>query len=354
MRELTMRGIERDIFGRTADGQTVERYTLVNGRGMKVRIITFGATVTELWTPDRDGNLADVVLGFDDVSSYETLSPYFGAIVGRVAFRVVGAEFTLDGKRHRLLANDGPHQMHGGRPGFSHLVWRAEPLGDVVPSVKFTLLSPDGDQGYPGTLDTTVIYSLDDDNSLRIDCAAKTDRPTLVNLTHHSYFNLAGAGNGDVLDHRVEIDADHWIPAPIPDMPTGEIADVGGTPFDFRKPMTVGSRIHEAGGSPEGYDLCYLHNHAGEGLARVAAVEHPASGRVMEVSTNEPGIVLYTGNFLDGSLRGKQGKAYPQHAALCLETGRPPDAIHHAKFPPIVVRPGDPYRHQCVYRFSAK
>jgi aldose 1-epimerase len=344
--------LERHVFGKTADGKIVDRYTLSNGRGLKARIITFGATVTELWTPDRRGEPADVVLGFDDLESYEKRSPYFGATVGRVAFRIVGCEFTLDGKQYRLTQNDGKHHLHGGTPGFSHVVWQAEPLDGKISAVKFTHRSPDGDQGYPGTLEVAVVYSLSDENELQIDCTATTDRPTLLNMTHHSYFNLAGAGCGDVLDHVLQLDADRWIPTSEPDVPTGEIADVGGTPFDFRRPTTIGSRIREAGGTPLGYDLCYLHNHAGEGLTRVASVHDPRSGRSIDVSTNEPGIVLYTSNFLDGTLKGKRGKTYAQHTALCLETGRPPDAIHHPQFPSIVLRPGETYRHQCVYRFS--
>jgi aldose 1-epimerase len=352
---MSKAGVERDVFGRTDDGTVVDRYTLSNSRGVKVRIITFGATVTELWTSDRNGEFADIVLGFDDLESYEKRSPYFGATVGRVAFRIVGCEFTLDGKKHRLTQNDGQHHLHGGTPGFSHVVWRAEPLSDrPVPAIKFTHRSPDGDQGYPGTLDVAVVYSLNEENELRIDYTATTDRPTLVNMTHHSYFNLAAAGCGDILDHVLRLDADRWIPTSEPDVPTGEIADVGGTPFDFRQPMTIGSRIREAGGTPLGYDLCYLHNRVGESLPRVATVHSPRSGRSIDVSTSEPGIMLYTSNFLDGTLKGKGGKTYAQHTALCLETGRPPDAIHHPLFPSIVLRPGETYRQQCVYRFSTK
>jgi aldose 1-epimerase len=345
--------IEKDIFGKTADGQTVDRYTLSNSRGTKVRIITFGATATELWTPDRNGLFADVVLGFNDLESYEKRSPYFGAMVGRVAFRIVNCEFSLDGHHYRLTQNDGAHHLHGGTPGFSHVVWQAEPLTTMqCPAVKFTHHSPDGDQGYPGALDVEVVYWLDEENQLLIESTARTDRPTLLNMTHHSYFNLAGAGCGDILDHVVQIDADRWIPTSEPDVPTGEIADVHGTPFDFTRPASIGSRIRQAGGTPLGYDLCYLHNHDGEDLPRVATVHSPRSGRSIDVSTNEPGIVLYTSNFLDGTLKGKGGKIYAQHTALCLETGRPPDAIHHPKFPSIVLRPGEVYQHRCVYRFS--
>lgn len=347
-----MTALVKDLFGTTADGQTVDRYTLTNSRGMKVRIITFGATVTELWTPDNGGQLADIVLGFDDLASYETRSPYFGATVGRVAFRIVNREFSLDGRQYLLTQNDGAHHLHGGTPGFSHVVWRAEPLAGPIPAVKFTHRSPDGDNGYPGTLDVTAVYSLTDDNELRIEFTATTGRPTLLNMTHHSYFNLSGPGSGTIHDHVLQLDADRWIPTLEPDVPTGQIADVRGTPFDFTQPTPVGSRLQEAGGTPVGYDLCYLHNKAGQGLARVANVHDPKSGRRIDVSTNEPGIVLYTSNFLDGTLKGKGGKTYAQHTALCLETGRPPDAIHHPLFPSIVLRPNETYHHECVYRFS--
>jgi aldose 1-epimerase len=344
--------IERDAFGETADGKTVDRYTLSNNRGMKVRIITFGATVTELWTPDRQGKLADVVLGFDDLESYETQSPYFGCMIGRVAFRIAGGEFELDGARHRLTLNDGQQHLHGGKQGFNRVVWRAAPVSQPVPGVMLTHHSPDGDQGYPGALNVAVVYSLSEESELQIDCTATTDRPTLVNLTHHSYFNLAGAGHGDILNHVLRLDADRWIRSGKPGVPTGDVAAVSGTPFDFREPTAIGSRIHETGSAPDGYDLCYLHNHADLGLMRVANVSEPRCGRAMDVSTTEPAVVLYTGNYLDGTLKGKGGCRYEKHAGFCLETGRPPDAIHHPTFPSIVLRPGEKYWHRCVYRFS--
>lgn len=346
--------LQKDLFGKTADGQTVDRYTLRNANGVTVCIITFGATVTELWTPDRHGTPADIVLGFDDLASYETKSPYFGCMIGRVAFRIVGAEFTLDGNQHRLTLNAGRQHLHGGARGFNSMVWHAEPLTEPIPAVRFTHRSPDGDQGYPGTLDTAVVYSLNDENQLQIDCTATTDQPTLINLTHHGYFNLAGAGSGDILNHVLQLDADRWILAGDPNVPSASIRPVTGTPFDFNQPTPITSRIHETGGTPEGYDLCYLHNHANQGLARVATVSEPRSGRTIDVSTNEPAIVFFTGHNLDGSLRGKGGKTYPRYAGLCLETGRPPDAIHHPNFPSIVLRPGQTYHHQCVYRFSTK
>jgi aldose 1-epimerase len=346
--------LEKDVFGRTAAGDIVERYTLRNSRGMMARIITYGATVAELFTPDRQGNLADVVLGFDDLASYEAHNAYFGCMVGRVAFRILGGKFLLDGKEHQLALNEGNTHLHGGPRGFSKALWRAEPLEDGEATVKFSYRSPDGDQGYPGTLETSVIYSLTEENELRIDCTAATDRPTLVNLTHHGYFNLAGAGRGDILKHELKLDADRYIPSSSPDVPTGEIAAVEGTPFDFLRPTAIGSRLHETGGDPPGYDLCFLRNRPEGEMAHVAKVFEPSSGRTLEVSTTEPAIVVYTANYLDGTLRGKGGTVYRRHAALCLETGRPPDAIHYPNFPSIVLRPGETYRHRCVYRFSAK
>ncbi len=346
--------LEQDAFGRTADGVPVDRYTLRNARGAMVRLITYGATVTELWTPDRQGKLADVVLGFDDLAPYETQSPYFGCMVGRVAFRIAHSEFTLDGQQYQLTRNDGPHHLHGGVRGFSRVVWQAEPTSsNLGPAVKFTYSSPDGDQGYPGTLAVAVVYTLTEQGELKIDCTATTDRPTPVNLTHHSYFNLAGAGSGDVLGHMLQLDADRWITGEEPTIPTGEIAPVQNTPYDFIRPTPIGDRIDQAGGAIKGYDLCYLHNHPNGALARVATVRESLSGRTMEVSTTEPAIVLYTGNYLDGTLRGKNGAVYQKHAGLCLETGRPPDAVHQPAFPSTILRPEQTYRHTCVYRFSA-
>lgn len=346
--------IERDAFGKTADGLEVDRYTLRNV-GVTVRLITYGATVTELWAPDRQGTAADLVLGFDQLSQYETQSPYFGCAIGRVAFRIAGGKFDLDGRSYQLTLNDGSDHLHGGVKGFSHAVWQAEPLPNpIAPAVRLTYRSPDGDQGYPGTLDVAVVYTLTRNGELRIDYTATTDRPTLVNLTHHSYFNLAGAGCGDVLGHVLQMDADRWIPAEKPDLPSGEVASAAGTPFDFTKPTAIGARIDQIGGPTQGYDLAYLHNHPGGNMARVATLHEPRSGRTMDVSTNEPAIVLYTGNYLDGSLRGKGGMVYGRHAGVCLETGRPPDAVHHPNFPSTILRPGQVYQHTCVYQFFVR
>lgn len=347
--------VERDVFGTTADGVPVDRYTLRNKHGMMVRLITYGATVTELWTPDRDGNVADVVLGFDNLPQYETQSPYFGCTVGRVAFRIAQGNFVLDGKSHNLTLNSGPHHMHGGFKGFSWVVWQAEPIStDAGPGVRFTYRSPDGDEGYPGTLDVAVVYTLTDANELRIDYTATTDQPTLINLTHHSYFNLAGAGRGDVLGHVLQLDADRWIRAAVPEHPHDEIMSVKNTPYDFNERVPIGARIDQTAPEIGGYDLCYLHNRPDGKLNRIATLSEPVAGRVMDVSTTEPCIVVYTGNGLDGSLQGKDRVVYRKYAGVCLETGRPPDAIHYPHFPSTILRPEKPYNHTCVYRFSTK
>lgn len=351
---MTHGSVEKEFFDRTAEGIEVDRYTLRNRRGAMVRIITLGATVTELWVPDRQGTLADVVLGFDDLAPYEQQGPYFGTIVGRVAFRIAGGQFDLDGTSYQLTLNDSGHHLHGGLRGFTHAVWHAEPVDTGgEPAVRFTHHSPDGDQGYPGALDVAVVFSLTDQDELRIEYTATTDRPTPLNLTHHGYFNLAGAGAGDVLGHLLQLEADRWIPAEQPDLPSGEIASVQGTPFDFTSPTSIGARIGRGPGQTTGYDLCYLHNHPGGDLARVAAVYEPVSGRRMEVLTTAPAVVVYTGDYLDGTLRGKGGVGYVKHAGVCLETGHPPDAVHHPHFPSTILRPGETYRQTCVYRFVA-
>ena len=346
-------GPEKEPFGYTADGVPVDRYTLRNSYGIMARLINYGASVTELWTPDRQGRLADVVLGFDRLSEYESQNAYLGCMIGRVAFRIAKGQFVLGHKAHQLTLNDGPHHTHGGMRGFNRVVWQAEPMTSYMgPAVKFVYSSPDGDQGYPGTLDVAVVYTLTEENELWINCTATTDRPTPVNLTHHGYFNLAGAGEGDVLGHVLQIDADRWLPSNGPNLPTGEIASVTGTPFDFTRPKRIGAHMGQTGNRLAGYDLCYLRNHRDETLACVATLQEPVSGRRMEVKTTEPGVVLYTGNHLDGSLRGKNGAVYQRYAGVCLETGRPPDAIHYPYFPSVILRPGKTYRHTCVYRFS--
>ncbi len=299
--------------------------------------------------PDRRGQLDDVVLGFDDLSSYETQSPYFGAIVGRVAFRVPGGQFDLDGHHYQLHLNPQGHHLHGGPKGLSWVVWQAAEQPDPDgPSLRLTYHSPDGDQGYPGNLDVTVVYTLTDRDELRIDYTATTDQPTPVNLTHHGYFNLAGAAALDVLDHVVRIDADHYSTTDAAMTPTGQIVPVADTLLDFAHPVPIRDRFAQTGG----FDLAYLRSNPTGELTPVARVEEPITGRAMDVLTTAPAVIFYTGNSLPNHLCGKRGCHYGKHAGLCLETGHLPDSVHHPNFPSIILRPGQTYRQTCVYRFS--
>lgn len=343
--------VEKAFFGRTADGRAVDKFTLRNPQGMRVSIITYGATVTEIWAPDREGKFDDVVLGFDELSQYEVDRAYFGCIVGRTAFRIVGGRFELNGKTYALTINNGCNHAHGGQDGFNKRIWRTEVLAESrAPAVRFSLVSPAGDQGYPGAIQVAVVFTLTDENELQIECSATTDHPTLVNMTHHGYFNLNGEAATSVLDHVLHLAADRWINVENPEVSQDELLPVEATPFDFQKPMSIGSRIREAG--PQGYDVCYLCTPSNNGLRRVASLSEPRSGRTLEVSSTEPAIVLYTGGYLNDSVRGKRGVAYAQHAGLCLETGRPPDAVHHPTFPSTLLLPNSRYRHVCAYRFS--
>lgn len=352
---MSKAGVEKDSFGTTAQGTPVDRYTLRNARGMTLRAITYGGVVTELWAPDRQGKLDDLVLGFDQLAPYETQSPYFGCVVGRVAFRIPGGQFSLDGQSYQLLLNSGKHHLHGGPQGLSKVVWTARPLPQAdCPAVEFTYHSPDGDQGYPGNLSLTMVYSLTEDNEWRIDYTVVTDRPTPVNLTNHSYFNLAGAASGKNVEGQVlQLDADRFSATDATMTPTGELPPVQGTPFDFGQPTMIGARIDQTGPTG-GYDLAYLVNRPGDPAACVARVVEPASGRTLEVRTTQPAIIFYSGNSLDGTLQGKQGVAYGKRAGLCLETGHLPDSVHHASFPSVILRPGETFRHTCVYKFAVE
>jgi aldose 1-epimerase len=346
--------VEKKDFGKTADGTAVDLYTLTNSNGMKAKITTYGGIVTELHAPDRDGKLADVVLGFDDLKSYLAGHPHFGAIAGRVANRIAKGKFTLDGKEYKLFVNNGPNSLHGGKVGFDKKVWKAEPFeGKDGVGVKMTYTSPDGEEGYPGTLTTTMTYTLTDKNELRIDYHATTDKPTIVNLTNHSYFNLAGHGSGDILGHEMTIEADKYTPTDDTLIPTGEIAPVKGTPLDFTTSHTIGERAGQIKKSIGGYDHNYVLNSGGGKLALAARAYEPKSGRVMETYTTEPGVQLYTANFL-GDTKGKGGAVYKKHAGFCLETQHFPDSINQPNFPSVVLRPGKTYETTTVYKFSVK
>jgi aldose 1-epimerase len=347
--------VSRAAFGRTPEGAAVDVFTLTNANGVEVRAITYGAYVISLKTPDRQGKLDDVVLGFDSLDGYLKSGSHMGSAVGRYGNRIANAKFTLDGKTYPLAANDGVNHLHGGVKGFDRYVWSAEEVrqGEDV-GVRFKLVSPDGDEGYPGRLETTVTYTLTPKNELVVDYAATTDKPTLVNLTQHSYFNLAGQANGDILDHELQIHADRYTPVGPGLIPTGALAPVDGTPLDFRKPTRIGARIdqdHEQLKLGRGYDHNYVVNRTGAGLVPAARAVHPRSGRVMEVLTTEPGIQLYTGNWL-GDEKGKGGRVYPRRSGFCLETQHYPDSPNRPDFPSTVVRPGETYRSKTVFAFS--
>lgn len=346
--------LEKKDYGKTADGTPVDLYVLTNAKGAQAKIVTYGGIVTELWMPDRDGKLGDVVLGCDDLKSYLAGHPFFGAIAGRVANRIAKAKFTLDGKEYKLAANNGPHSLHGGKKGFDKVVWKTEPAkaADGV-AIKMTYRSPDGEEGYPGNLDVTMVYTLTNQNELRIDYTATTDKATPVNLCNHSYFNLAGPGSGTILDHEMLIEADKYTPVDETLIPTGEIKPVKGTPLDFTAPMKIGARIKELKNDPQGYDHNYVLKSEGKSLALAARVYEAKTGRVLEMYTTEPGVQFYTGNFLDGKTKGK-GTAYQQYQGFCLEAQHFPDSVNQPNFPSVILRPGKIYTQTTVYKFSAK
>jgi aldose 1-epimerase len=347
--------VTRAPYGRMPDGAAVDVYTLTNANGMEVRAITYGAFVVSLRVPDRQGQLDDVVLGFDTLEGYLKSGSHMGSVIGRYGNRIANAKFTLDGKTYALAANDGVNHIHGGVKGFDRYVWAAKEVrrgGDV--GVAFTLVSPDGDEGYPGRLATTVTYTLTRRNELVVDYSATTDKPTLVNLTQHSYFNLAGQANGDILDHELTIHAGRYTPVVAGLIPTGELASLDGSPLDFRKAARIGARIDQDDPQLQlgrGYDHNYVIDRKGPGLVPAARVADPKSGRVMEVRTTEPGIQLYTGNWL-GEETGKGGRVYPKRSGFCLETQHYPDSPNRPEFPSTVVRPGHAYRSQTVFAFS--
>ena len=339
--------VQKSIFGKLPNGQGVDLYTITNANGIIAKVITYGTIITELHVPDSKGISTDVVLGFDNLDQYLVGHPYFGATVGRVANRTAKGRFTLDGKDYQLAINNGPNHLHGGLKGFDKALWAAQPLEDS--GVRFLYRSPDGEDGYPGNLNVLIDITLSAANALHIDYVASTDKPTPVNLTNHSYFNLAG--KGDILGHELLLAADAYTPVDATSIPTGEIKPVKGTPMDFTTPQTIGSRISQVRGERIGYDHNYVINGGGKDLVSFARVREPISGRVMEAFTTQPGVQFYTGNYLDGSLKGKKGQVYQQHAGFCLETQHFPDSLNHPKFPPIVLWPGQTYRQTTVYKF---
>jgi aldose 1-epimerase len=348
--------LTRAPFGTTPAGDHVEIFTLTNAHGLVVRATNYGAIIVSLAVPDRDGRLADVVLGYDGLDGYLRDTAHFGGIVGRYANRIARARFTLDGATYRLAANDGPHHLHGGRRGFDRVVWHATPVAaGAAVGLRLRHTSPDGDEGYPGTLEARVTYTLTDRNELIVDYEATTDRATPVNLTQHSYFNLAGSGAGDVLDHRLRIDADAMTPVDDAQIPTGAIVPVTGGPFDFRTLTAIGARIaadDEQLHRGRGYDHNFVLNRRGRDPAPAARLEELRSGRTLDVATTEPGLQFYCGNFLDGRVYGKSGLPYGPRAGLCLETQHFPDSPNQAAFPSTILRPGSEYRSRTVFTFG--
>jgi aldose 1-epimerase len=350
--------IEKQPFGRTDDGHKVDLYTLTNANGLVARITNYGGTVTELWVPDRNGKPGDILLGFDNLKDYEEKSPYFGCIIGRYGNRIGNAEFTLDGKEYKLAANDGKNTLHGGNKGFDKVVWDAKPIMTANgPALKLHYLSKDMEEGYPGNLDVTVTYTLTNDNELKIDYMATTDKPTVCNLTNHNYYNLDGQGNGDILGQILMINADHYTPVDSGLIPTGVIAPVKGTPFDFTKPTAIGARINNDNTQlkyGKGYDHNWVLNKKDEEMSLAATVYAPQTGRVLTIYTNEPGIQFYSGNFLDGTITGKDGKVYKHRYAFCLETQHFPDSPNKPNFPSTTLRPGETYKTTTINKFSIR
>ena len=343
--------ISKSDFGTTRSGAPVERFELTNDRGITVRLVSFGAILQSLEMPNRQGAMSEITLGFDDLASYEVEHPYFGATVGRYANRIAHGKFTLEGEEYTLATNNGPNHLHGGNVGFDKAVWSSETTEkEESAGVIFRHTSPDGDEGYPGSLAAEVTYLLDEDCRLTISYAATCDAPTVLNLTNHTYWNLAGAGSGVVYDHELTLSAEEYLPVDEGLIPTGDRVRVSGTPMDFTTMRTIGERLAEVEGG--GYDHCYVL--AGERRPEAvlaATVREPASGRVMRVLTTEPGIQLYTGNFLDG-VSGANGKTFDKHGALCLEAQLFPDSPNQPSFPSSVLRPGETYRQTTVHEFT--
>lgn len=350
--------VTRASFGKTPDGKAVDIYTITNTHGVEIKAITYGGIITSLKVPDRAGTLGDVVLGFATLAGYvnDPPPPYFGAIIGRYGNRIGKAQFTLDGKTYKLAANNGPNHLHGGNKGFDKVVWAAEPLKTAEGAgVALTRTSPDGEEGYPGNLKVRVTYTLTDKNELIVDYHATTDKATPVNLTHHSYFNLAGEGSGDILGHELTIDADRYTPVDDTLIPTGQLAPVRGTPFDFRKATAIGARIDN--NDPQlkngkGYDHNWVLNRTGAGLQHAAHVVEPKTGRTLDIATTEPGIQFYSGNFLDGTITGRGGHMYKHRTGFCLETQHFPDSPNKPSFPSTTLKPGQEYSTKTVFTFG--
>ncbi len=338
-------------FGKLPDGKPVTEYTLDNGKGVMITVIDWGGIITRIVTPDKQGTPGDIVPGFSSLEPYLKNPPYFGALIGRVGNRIRKALFTLDGKEYALAINNGRNTLHGGLKGFDKVLWTAKPFATGTScGLTLTYTSPDGEEGFPGTLKVTVVYTLTEKNELNVDYTATTDKATPVNLTQHSYFNLRGEGNGTMLDHLLTIHADRFVTVDTSLIPTGELPLVAGTAMDFNTPRAIGERIAQVDG---GYDHTYVLSRKDDGkMFHAARVEEPTSGRCMDVFTTEPGVQFYSGNFLDGSLIGKSGKPYVKHGALALETQHYPDSPNQPNFPSVILRPGKTYHSKTTYQFS--
>jgi aldose 1-epimerase len=344
-----------ELFGKLSDGQEIYKYTLVNANGMTADIINYGAIVTSLKVPGRDGNVEDVIFGFDNLEDYEKDNSFQGAIVGRYGNRIAAGKFSLDGKDYQLSVNSGENHLHGGFKGFYKAVWKSEQLKPH--SLRLELESPDGDEGYPGNIKVIVTYTISPNNELLIEYSGTTDAPTILNPTNHCYFNLTGNPENSILDHELTIDADKFTPVDNKLIPTGELQDVTGTPMDFRTPAVIGNKIGEKFEQLDlgyGFDHNWVLNNYSKEVRIVASLYEPESGRKMDILTDQPGLQFYSGNFLDGTMKGKGGKSYAYRTALCLETQAFPDTPNKPEFPSVVLRPGEAYTHTAIYRFSTK
>jgi aldose 1-epimerase len=353
--EATTSTIEKSDYATTAEGVKIEKYTLTNANGMKMEVITMGGDIISLTAPDKEGKFEDIVLGYTTPELYESNPYFFGAIIGRYGNRIAKGKFSLDGKEYQLTLNDGPNSLHGGK-GFDKKVWTAEPIEGDAPSIKLSYTAKDGEEGYPGNLKVTVTYVLTNENALEIKYEAETDKKTIVNLTQHSYFNLSGKFK-TILDHELELKADKFLPVDATLIPTGELKAVAGTPFDFTTAKEIGKDINatddqlKKGG---GFDHCWVFTDSSNKVKEVASVYHKASGRFMQVYTDQPSIQFYSGNFLDGTKPAKGGGNYEKRSGLCLETQHYPDAPNEAKFPTTVLNPGEKYSTTTIYKFSTK
>lgn len=350
--------IEETIFGEMPDGTKVKKFTLKNEAGMEVDVITYGGIITRWTAPDKQGKFEDIVLGFDSLEQYLDGSPYFGALIGRYGNRIANGKFSLDGETYTLATNDGNNHLHGGEKGFDKVIWNAIPKNTGAgATLELTYTSEDGEEGYPGQLDVKVTYTLTHNNELDIQYEAVTDKPTVVNLTQHSYFNLSGQLSTPVLDHEIYLNADTYLPVDGGLIPTGEFREVAGTPFDFKEPKSIGEEIEadneqlDLGG---GYDHCWVLNEGEEDFGLAASAYHPNTGRLLEVYTNEPGMQFYSGNFLDGTLPAKDGGAYGKRSGFCLETQHYPDSPNQANFPSVRLNPGETYSTRTMFKLSTK